>query len=102
MKRSAISRSIVLLVILSASAIALTSSQALAQAGGGYDLTWNTVDGGGGMFSTGGGFSLGGTIGQPDAGAAVAGGGGYALTGGFWYSGAAQFSIFLPLVLKNL
>ena len=41
---------------------------AWAQSGGGYDLTWNTVDGGGYTFSTGGGYSLGGTVGQPDAG----------------------------------
>ena len=33
-----------------------------------YDLGWFTIDGGGGMFSTGGGYELGGTIGQPDAG----------------------------------
>ncbi len=34
-----------------------------AQAGGGYDLTWNTVDGGGATFSSGGGYTLGGTAG---------------------------------------
>jgi hypothetical protein len=51
------------------------------QAGSGYDLTWSTIDGGGMMFSTGGGYSLGGTIGQPDAG--VMNNGGYSLTGGF-------------------
>lgn len=57
---------------------------ALAQSGGGYDLTWSTIDGGGGT-STGGGFELSGTIGQPDASAANAmTGGNYALTGGFW------------------
>ena len=50
-----------------------------------YDLTWNTIDGGGGMFSTGGTFSLGGTIGQPDAQTPpVMTGGGFELTGGFW------------------
>ena len=38
-----------------------------AQSGGGYDLSWSTIDGGGGM-STGGGYTLSGTIGQPDAG----------------------------------
>jgi Rrf2 family iron-sulfur cluster assembly transcriptional regulator len=32
---------------------------AAAQTGGGYDLTWNSVDGGGTTFSTGGGYSLG-------------------------------------------
>ena len=42
-------------------------SYAFAQAGGGFDLSWFTIDGGGGI-STGGDFSLSGTIGQPDAG----------------------------------
>ncbi len=56
---------------------------ALAQSGGGYDLTWNTIDGGGGT-SAGGGFELSGTIGQPDASAANMTGDIFALTGGFW------------------
>ena len=38
-----------------------------AQSGGGYNLTWNSVDGGGATFSSGGGYLLGGTAGQPDA-----------------------------------
>jgi LPXTG-site transpeptidase (sortase) family protein len=53
----------------------------LAQSGG-YDLSWWTVDGGGATFSTGGAYSLGGTIGQPDAGELS--GGDYTLYGGFW------------------
>jgi hypothetical protein len=48
-----------------------------------FDLSWHTIDGGGAMFSTGGTFSLGGTIGQPDAGAVMTGGT-FTLTGGFW------------------
>ncbi len=56
-----------------------------AQSGGGFDLTWSTIDGGGAMNSAGGAFSLSGTIGQPDAQAApVMSGGGFELTGGFW------------------
>ena len=56
--------------------------QAIPQTGGVYDLTWNTTDGGGTTSAAGGAYNLGGTIGQPDAGAAS--GGAYALTGGFW------------------
>jgi hypothetical protein len=56
--------------------------QALSQSGGTYDLSWHTTDGGGTTSVTGGAYSLGGTIGQPDAGASS--GGAYALTGGFW------------------
>ncbi len=77
----------------------LPASVALAQSGGGYDLTWNTVDGGGYTWSTGGGYALGGTAGQPDAGALS--GGGYTLLGGFWCGAAAQYRIYLPLVLRN-
>jgi hypothetical protein len=75
---------------------------ALAQSGGGYELTWNTVDSGGYTFSTGGGYQLGGTIGQPDAG--VLSSGAYTLVGGFWSEIGqvlAQFQIYLPLIMKN-
>ncbi len=84
-------------------ALLLLSGVALAQSGGGYDLTWNTVDGGGYTFSTGGSYALGGTIGQPDAGAMS--GGVYALSGGFWAGGEVQampYRIYLPLVLRSL
>ena len=57
--------------------LALTST-AHAQT---YDLTWNTVDGGG-ASSTGGVYELTGTIGQPDAG--MLSGGIFTLKGGFW------------------
>jgi len=62
---------------------ALIAAPALAQSGNGYNLTWNTIDSGGQMFSIGNGYELGGTIGQPDAGL-LTGAGGYALKGGFW------------------
>jgi hypothetical protein len=56
-------------------------SSSMAQSGGDYDLTWSTIDGGGGM-STGGDYVLSGTIGQPDGG--TMSGGDYRLEGGFW------------------
>jgi hypothetical protein len=58
--------------------VALAATPALAQ----YEINWWTVDGGGATFSIGGGYRLGGTIGQPDAG--VLAGGDYTLYGGFW------------------
>lgn len=73
---------------------------ALAQ--GGYDLSWWTVDGGGVTFSSGGGYELGSTIGQPDAG--VLSGGGYTLGGGFWRGGAVvlpPYRVYLPLVVRH-
>ena len=48
--------------------VAIRHTTARAQTGGPYDLSWSTVDGGGHTFSTGGDYSLGGTIGQPDPG----------------------------------
>jgi hypothetical protein len=56
-----------------------------AQSGGGYDLSWWTIDGGGITFATGGTFNLGGTVGQPDASNALTGGA-FSLTGGFWFT----------------
>jgi len=47
-----------------------------------YSIDWYKVAGGGGT-STGGAFSLGGSIGQHDAGGPMLGGN-YSLTGGFW------------------
>ncbi|CUU11145.1 hypothetical protein GBSOP10_109946 [Armatimonadetes bacterium GBS] len=60
---------------------------ACAQSGGGYDLSWWTIDGGGITFATGGSFNMGGTVGQPDASNALTGGT-YSLTGGFWFAPA--------------
>jgi hypothetical protein len=56
----------------------LLAANALAQ---NYSIDWFTIDGGGGT-STGGVFSLSGTIGQPDAG--HMNGGDFTLDGGFW------------------
>ena len=53
-------------------------------------VSWFTVDGGGGFNSTGGGFSVSGTIGQPDAG--TTSGGNYSVNGGFWSLFAVQTS----------
>ena len=58
---------------------------ALAQTGGTFDLSWSTIDCGGGV-SSGGTFSLTGTIGQPDAG--TMSGGTLLVAGGFWSVGA--------------
>jgi hypothetical protein len=61
-------------------------------------LDWYTIDGGGGT-SSGGDYSLSGTIGQPDAGGMS--GGDYDLSGGFW-SGImeALYELFLPLIQR--
>lgn len=70
-----------------------------ASSGGGYDLSWWTVDGGGATFNTSDGYSLGGTAGQPDA--AVWQDNGYTLAGGFWAGAVVEYRIYLPLVLRD-
>ena len=62
----------------------LLSTSALGETGRQYNLTWSTIDGGGGT-SSGGQYVLVGTIGQPDA--AYSAGGNYELLGGFWIGG---------------
>jgi hypothetical protein len=85
-------------------------------------LSWYTVDGGGtspeagtaagqGLFSvdtdvtearTAALYTLGATIGQPDAGALA--GGSYTLAGGFWAGqvpAAPGFEIYLPVVMRS-
>ena len=64
-------------ILLCAVAMFLTTSSRAQQ----YSIDWFTIDGGGGT-STGGVYSVSGTIGQPDAG--VMNGGAFSLTGGFW------------------
>ncbi len=62
-------------------ALCLLGSTFHLQAWGQFAIDWSTVDGGGGR-STGGVYSVSGTIGQPDAG--TMSGGSYTLSGGFW------------------
>ena len=53
--------------------------------GSDYEISWSTIDGGGGR-SSGGTYTLTGTIGQADAGGMS--GGDYELQGGFWPRGS--------------
>lgn len=55
-------------------------SSVFGQSGGPYELSWSTIDGGGGV-SMGEGYELFGTIGQADAD--WSDGGGYEVLGGF-------------------
>jgi len=60
-------------------------------ASGQYEISWYTIDGGGGR-SSGGPYTLMGTIGQPDA--AYSAGGHFELLGGFWPGGPLCFVNF--------
>jgi len=78
----------------------LFSGQAVLAANG-YAITWWSVDGGGGM-STGGSYTVNGTIGQTDT--ALLTGSGFSLQGGFWsYPGIDLSSgtmLYLPSVVR--
>jgi hypothetical protein len=67
-----------MIVFTALATLLLNAPAALAQ----YDLSWTTIDGGGGT-STAGAFTLNATFGQPDASLAMTGGT-FSLTGGFW------------------
>lgn len=89
-------------ILLALLALLLASGAALAQKAEPYDLTWNTIDGGGQTFGHGGTYLLGGTIGQSDAD--LLRGGTFVLGGGFWKGGSASggsYSLYLPMVVKS-
>ena len=61
----------------------LIVASASVRADGPYEISWSTIDGGGGR-SSGGSYEVVGTIGQPDAAYST---GDYELIGGFWPGG---------------
>jgi len=85
-----------LALLLLVSLALLSAVPILAQTGGGYDLSWSSIDGGGGTSSSGG-YTLSGSVGQYDAGRSA--GGGYTLVGGFWAAAPGK-TIFLPAIRR--
>jgi len=71
--------------------VVLTTLFVSTWAGADYEISWYTIDGGGGT-SRAGQYVVTGTIGQPDAGYSAAGG--YELLGGFWPGGPLCFVEF--------
>ena len=64
---------------------------------GDFDVPWYTIDGGG-ASSSGNGFEITGTVGQPDASAQAAmTGGNFTLTGGFWAFAGPRCTTFAPV-----
>jgi hypothetical protein len=94
MKRATIFLTLVALIHLNVAAPDNANSR--------YELSWWTVDGGGQGISDAGSYNLGGTIGQPDAGEALASNN-YTLLGGFWYGAAPleKYRVYLPEVLRK-
>ena len=64
-----------------AATVLLTCMLFAGVASGDYDISWSTIDSGGGK-SSGGEYELSGTIGQAEPG--VSQGGDYVVSGGFW------------------
>jgi len=101
MRRTAFLLVFVFLLLSVSIALAQPADAGSTDLDGGYDLSWWTVDGGGGTLTDGvSGYSLSGTAGQPDA--ATWQGEGYSLAGGFW-GGAVpvEYAVYLPLVLRG-
>jgi hypothetical protein len=78
--------------------ILISATRASSQTGGVYDLSWNTIDGGGSTFAQGGNYSLGSTSGAADAG--VQSGGAYILQGGFWSGTSDKRFVYLPITKR--
>ena len=94
MKKTLIFLSIVLLA-----GLLLFGGFTLAKADGGYLLTSSVIAGGGSSPSNGG-YQLGGTSGQAEAGHDFTNGA-YTFHGGFWYmQPAGSHKIYLPRVVK--
>ena len=90
-----------LVILILAGILFLILASVVIAAPQAFDLSWWAVDGGGGAFSTGGDYTLSGTIGQPDAG--VMEGGDYTLGGGFWGGGelvSPLSAVFLPISVR--
>jgi hypothetical protein len=68
-------------LLIALASVGLATSGALAQSGGGYRLTWNSLDCGSATSSSGSQYVLRSTIGQPESGSPA--GGAYSMQGGW-------------------
>lgn len=63
-----------------------------------YAIDWYTIDSGGGLNSSGGTYTLSGTIGQYDVGSHESST--FDLAGGFWPGAQARYTIAVPIASK--
>lgn len=89
---------LVALILVLALAVLFSGALLQAQTGDGYDLSWFTIDGGGGTSSSAS-YTLSGTVGQPDAGTLE--GDDYKLVGGFWGGSTIQYDVYLPVNVRQ-
>ena len=95
-----LSRTFSIALLLAVACLGLTNSGGASLATtSSYDLSWWTVDGGGGTLTGDGPYTLSGTAGQPEA--AVWSGETYTLAGGFWGGALGGYAVYLPLVLRR-
>jgi len=97
-------RLLIVSTLMIAIVLRLTSISVIAQSGGDYELTWTSIDAGGGSMN-GGAYSLVSTVGQPEPGATQSGGvyslnGGVVDAGGSVMTQAGDQQIFLPLIWR--
>ena len=95
-KRWSLLLPITLLILL----LAGLGQAALAQSGGGFNLSWHVVSGGGGP-ATSSGFQLNGTVGQPGVNAGLLTDGSTQVGPGFWYGIGGEHKVYLPLMLRS-
>ena len=94
-------RTTTVLIVILLCGLVLTGT-ALTYGSETYDLSWWTVDGGGGVLSIEGGYSLNSTAGQAEVG--LLADSGYTLSSGFWAGGALaeeNYRVYLPLVFRE-
>ncbi len=84
----------IVLLILVVSAVLVVNAM-----GGGFQVNWFSIDGGGGA-SSGGDYAIGGNVGQVDAGTLT--GGDYTVSGGIWAGSVnTGYAIYLPSIRKG-
>lgn len=81
-------------LLVGALVVVIGSGSALAQSGGTFNLRTTTLDAGGGT-STGGAFTLSGTVGQHDANPTSTSGGMFTVIGGFWQGALSALEVTL-------
>ena len=100
MKTSSNSKQRIARVVFAVLALTLLTTSATYAAAGSFAIAWWTIDGGGATASSGGNYSLGGTLGQPEAGEPMTGSL-YGLQGGFWTPTSGPNLLYLPIVICN-
>ena len=90
----------IIITTLSILTILITAIAFAQSFGGEFAIVKSTIDNGGGK-SSGGEFSITGTIGQADANSQISTGGGFALAGGFWADATVIDLIFKDSFERN-